>query len=126
MTFRRFTINRLSKSLLALLISFQVVACSSSSSPSNEDITGVIPTLSWVAPSEREDGTPISLSEIAGYRVYYGSSMGSYPNQIDIMDGSAVQANLSSLFPGLYYFVVTTLDTDGRESSFSDEVSIAL
>jgi len=27
---------------------------------------------------------------------------------------------------GRYYFVITTLDTDGRESMFSEEVSITI
>jgi len=172
MTFHRFTIIRLSRSLLALLISLQVVACGSSTveSVNPEESTGgiadLVARLNWIAPSEREDGTPISLSEIAGYRVYYSyladgsladttlpdttlpdttlpdttlpdtaiaydssagsSSAGKYPNKIDIMDSSAVQASLSGLSPGSYYFVVTVIDTDGRESRFSEEVPIAI
>ena len=80
-------------------------------------------TLSWVAPVEREDGTPISMAEIAGYRVHIGPSQGNYTNQIDINDSNTMQATLSNLPAGVYYIVVTAFDTDGRESAFSQEVT---
>jgi hypothetical protein len=70
----------------------------------------------------RADGTPISLADIAGYRVYYGLSEGDYPNRVDIQDGTAEQVTLSSLPAGTYYFVMTTYDLAGRESAFSPAV----
>ena len=79
--------------------------------------------LSWTAPVEREDGTPISMSEIAGYRVYYGTSEGNYPNKLDIADSYNMQATLSNLASGTYYIVLTSYDMDGRESSFSEVVT---
>ena len=83
-------------------------------------------TLSWVAPVEREDNMPISPSEISGYRIYYGTSKGQYPNSIDIDDGSATGYTFTNLTEGSYFFVVTTYDTDGRESKFSTEVVATL
>ena len=77
-------------------------------------------TLSWVAPTEREDGTAISMAEIAGYRVYYGTSEGDYPNQVVVADRTTMQATLRNLETGTYYIVVTTYDTDGRESAYSE------
>ena len=44
--------------------------------------------LSWVAPAEREDNTALSLSAIAGYKVYYGTTQGQCPNSIAINDGT--------------------------------------
>jgi hypothetical protein len=78
--------------------------------------------LAWVAPVARADGSALSLSEIGGYRVYYGTTEGDYPNRIDIADGSADQLTLTDLPPGTYYFVVTTYDTAGRESEYSSGV----
>jgi VCBS repeat-containing protein len=78
--------------------------------------------LSWVAPVEREDNEPISLSEIAGYKIYYGTTQGQYPNNVTINDGSAVDYTFQTFTAGTYYFVVTTIDTEGRESGFSTEV----
>lgn len=132
MTHHRYTMFRISRGLLVLLVLAQVAACGSSTSSSSDagsssgQSAGGIANLNWVAPSEREDGTPISLSEIAGYKVYYGSSVGEYPNQIDITDSSATEVGVTSLSPGRYYFVITTLDTDGHESEFSAEVSITI
>jgi fibronectin type 3 domain-containing protein len=79
-------------------------------------------TVSWIAPVEREDGTPISMSEIAGYRVYYGKSQGDYTRQVDIKKSSVMSATLSNLVAGIYYLVVTTIDDAGRESAFSQEI----
>lgn len=81
-------------------------------------------TLSWVAPAQRSDNiTPLLLSEIAGYRIYYGSAPGIYPNQVNINDGSVVQKTMNNMSPGTYYFVLTTIDMDGRESAFSSMVT---
>lgn len=76
-------------------------------------------SLSWVAPTEREDGSLLSPDEIAGYRVYWGAETENYQNQIN------VEGNTTSIeydFPiGDTFLVVTTIDTDGRESLYSIE-----
>jgi hypothetical protein len=83
-------------------------------------------TMSWVAPAEREDGTPLALSEISGYRIYYGTKSGVYQGQIYIDDGSATQKQLSGIPSGTYYAVVTTIDTEGRESQYSSEIVVTI
>lgn len=80
--------------------------------------TGSI-TLQWTAPVTRSDGTPLQLSEISGYRVYYGTSPGNYPNSIKITNGSLQSATLNGIPVGSYYVAMTTLDTSGLESSYS-------
>jgi len=82
--------------------------------------------LSWVAPVEREDNAPIALSEIAGYKIYYGTTQGQYPNSVTIDDGSATEHTFQNLTTGTYYFVVTTIDTEGRESGLSAEVIMSI
>lgn len=104
--------------LLALSVVLFLVACSggdggSSSSSSSSQ------TLSWVAPSEREDGTGLGLSEIASFRIYYGTEPGIYSETISIDDHSVTQMKFAGIPSGTYYAVMTTVDTDGRESSFS-------
>jgi len=81
-------------------------------------------SLSWTAPSEREDNSPISLSEIAGYTVRYGTTMGQYPNMVTINDGSATSYTFSAFPAGTYYFVLTTIDTEGRESQNSGTATV--
>ncbi len=86
-----------------------------------ENQTGTF-TVSWTAPVARADGSPISLADISGYRIYYGQSSGSYPNSIDVADGTAVTRTVTDLLAGTYYIVMTTYDVDGRESVNSAEV----
>ena len=69
-----------------------------------------------------------STATVKGYRVYYGRTSGSY----DQSRGSGVLVtNPSYTISGLtsgyrYYFAVTAIGTDGRESSYSNEVSKAI
>lgn len=81
-------------------------------------------SLSWTPPVERTDGTALLLSEISGYTVHYGESSGNYTESLMINDGSATSATITNLTPGSHYMVVTTRDTDGRESSYSSETVI--
>jgi len=79
-------------------------------------------TLSWVAPVEREDGTPISMSEISGYRIYYGETDGFYTYEIDVNESDTMQVTLEGMPVGTYYIVVTTIDMEGRESGYSETI----
>ena len=76
-------------------------------------------TLNWTAPVARSDQSPLSLADIGGYRVYYGTVEGEYPNRIDVNDGTAGEVVVNDLPTGTYYFVVTTYDIEGRESEYS-------
>jgi len=79
-------------------------------------------TLTWTAPVARADGAPLSLSEIGGYHIRYGTTAGSYPNTVDVSDGSAQSATVNNLVPGTYHVVMTSYDNSGRESAYSPEV----
>jgi len=67
MTLQGFTLFCLSRSVFVLLMILQVVAFGTGSSSGQG--SSVIANLEWIAPSEREDGSPISLSElrVTGY-----------------------------------------------------------
>jgi len=82
--------------------------------------------LTWVAPTQREDGTPLNPSEIAGYRIYYGTAPGDYQTQITVNDPYATSFTIGGLAPATYYFVMTTIDTDGRESLYSSEIVMVI
>ena len=108
----------------AIFITVQLTACSTEENFGGAGTgTGTISiaSLSWVAPSEREDNTPISLSEIAGYRIYYGTAPGDYQYELEISDAYNDVVDIS-LLQGTYYAVITTVDVDGRESVFSEEM----
>lgn len=82
--------------------------------------------VAWNAPLQREDGSSLALSEIAEYRVYYGTKKGNY-NHVIVVDGnSTLEAKDSSVPAGKYYVAVTTVDSDGRESSYSKEIIVSI
>lgn len=83
--------------------------------------TGVI-ELSWSAPATRTDGEPLALSEIKGYRIYYGAEEGEYIRGADIKDGTAESVTITDVPVGEYYVVMTTLDANGVESDYSGAV----
>lgn len=76
-------------------------------------------TLTWTAPSENIDGTP--LTALSGYKVYYGSTPGIYTS-VDV--GMAISYQVIGLTKGqTYYFAVTAYDANGNESDYSTVVS---
>ena len=119
MAIRNYIKFGLIKSLVILCVILQVSSCSSDGGGTSSL------TVNWIAPVARADDTPLSLSEIGGYRIYYGATAGDYPNQLDIQDGIAQQATLT-IPSGVYYYVITTYDVDGRESVFSIESEITI
>ncbi len=78
-------------------------------------------TLSWVAPTMREDGS--ALINLAGYRIKYGTSAGSFPNQLQISNPGITSCVIENLPPGTYYFTATAYDANGNESRQSAIVS---
>jgi len=121
MAFRKFMGTKFTKGLIVLFIILQLAACS------NEDSEGMgTVTVYWTAPLARADETtPLSPAEIDGYRVYYGKVSGDYLNQLEIIDSTTQEATVTAT-RGLYYFVFTCFDTDGRESGYSKEFSIRI
>lgn len=78
-------------------------------------------TLSWTPPTQNVDGTP--LTDLAGYRIYYGTTLGSYNNQLVIDNPGVTSVVVENLTPGTWYFVSTSVDSEGVESTFSNPLS---
>ena len=78
-------------------------------------------TLSWNAPTQRTDGTP--LVDLAGFRVYFGSSAGDLRYVIEVRDPGARSALVEDLTIGTWYFAATAYDTSGAESNRSKTAS---
>jgi len=76
-------------------------------------------TLSWTPPQENTDGS--TLTDLAGYKVYYGTSSGSYPNRISIDNPGITTYVVEGLSPNTYYFTATAVNSTGVESDFSNE-----
>lgn len=79
--------------------------------------------LNWIAPVARSDDSPLLMSEIAGFIIYYGNSSGNYANMVTVNDSYRTSTTINGLPAGTYYLVMTTRDTEGRESTYSSEIS---
>lgn len=76
-------------------------------------------TLSWTPPTQNEDGN--SLADLAGYKFYYGTVSGTYPDSVRIDNPGIASYIIEELTPDIYYFVATAINGSGVESSFSNE-----
>jgi hypothetical protein len=80
-------------------------------------------TLSWDAPTQNADGTP--LLNLQGYRIHYGTTP-QVPSVIDVDNPGLTAYVVENLGAGTYYFAVTAYNSMGVESSLSPEVSTTL
>ena len=78
-------------------------------------------SLSWVAPTENTDGTPIS--GLAGYHMTHGNSAGAMTATVTVADASETSYVVSGLAPGTYYFTVVAYNSLGVDSGDSNTVS---
>ena len=130
--------SRFTKALLITIIVAQTVACGggsgsgggNSSSGNNVSDSVVVPTgsvtLGWTAPTTRADGTPLSLADIDGFRIYYGESAGDYTDSVEVADGTAQTVTVNDIPVGTYHVAITAFDANGSESGFSSEIPMTV
>lgn len=78
-------------------------------------------TLSWTPPTQNTDGT--ALTNLAGYRVSYGTSTSALTQTIQIANAGASAHTINNLAPGTYHFAVRAYNSAGAESASSNVVS---
>ena len=79
-------------------------------------------TVSWTAPAADING----MSNVAGYRIHYGSAAGSLNHVIDVDNAAAASFTVGDLAPGVWYFAVTDYDADKIESALSGVVQVTI
>jgi hypothetical protein len=77
--------------------------------------------LSWVAPTENSDGSP--LTDLKGFKIHYGTESQNYTGSISVDNPSLTTYLVSTLPAGKYYFAVTAYNSAGLESDPSDEIA---
>lgn len=77
----------------------------------------VVGVLAWNPPTNTAG---FDFTEVAWYKVYYGTSSGSYFSSINV--GNVTSVDTFNLPAGTYYMAVKAYDMAGRESDFSAEV----
>jgi len=75
-------------------------------------------SLSWTPPTRNTDGT--SLTNLAGYRVSYGTSAEALTQTIQIANPGVTRYTVTGLAPGAYHFAVRAYTTGGTESANSN------
>jgi hypothetical protein len=78
-------------------------------------------TLSWAAPDQNTDGS--ALTNLAGYRIYFGTSANDLNQVIDIANVGLTTYVVDDLSTGTYYFSIRAYNTTGVESALSNIVS---
>jgi hypothetical protein len=76
-------------------------------------------TLSWNPPTERTDGSRLTL---AGYRIVYGTSSRIYRYSVRLTNPGLMRYFIDGLTSGTWYFAIIAIDQNGRESAPSAEV----
>lgn len=84
----------------------------------NAPATAGSATLSWQAPVQYTDGSPLSSSSLGAYRIYRGTSASNLSRVAEV-DGRATSFVVQNLPAGTHYFAVTAVTTEGAESGRS-------
>ena len=77
--------------------------------------------LIWTAPTKNENGT--ALTNLAGYKVRYGTSVGALTQLLDITDPATTSVTISGLVAGTWYFTLASYTNTGVESAQTAAVS---
>jgi putative Ig domain-containing protein len=78
-------------------------------------------TLSWVPPNENTDGS--DLMNLAGYRIYYGTSSSDLNQVQQISNPGVTSGVVENLTPAKWYFSVRAYSATGTESPASNIAS---
>ena len=78
-------------------------------------------TLSWIAPTTNEDGSP--LTDLGGYRLFYGATSGAYTDVVDVGNVLTYVWDVGEQEGNTLYFNATAYDLNGNESIYNGEVS---
>lgn len=91
--------------------------------PSPTPGTGIA-KLSWSAPTQNDDGS--ALTNLTGYRIYYGTSPGDLGQRLEIENPGATMAEVPGLATGTWYFAMTSVNAAGVESARTHAISMSL
>lgn len=78
-------------------------------------------SIDWVPPTENTNGS--ALTDLAGVRIYYGTSASALSRSVQVSNASARTYTLSGLTAGTWYFGLEAYTTTGVASGLSSIVS---
>lgn len=77
--------------------------------------------LTWTPPSQSADGS--TLSDLASYRIRWGTQTGDHPNVLDINNPGLASYVIDGLAPASYFLTISAVDNSNNESQPSNEAS---
>ena len=92
--------------------------------PTSTTTSSSVVTLGWIAPTQNNNGTPIT--DLAGYKIHYGTASQDYTQVVSITNPSLSRYVLDSLASGTYYFAISSYNSQGLESPLSGEITATL
>jgi hypothetical protein len=105
-----------------------ILSCSNASESVSGSVDVTINTtgygtalLSWTPPTENTDNSP--LTDLAGYRIYYGTTSHDYTETITINDPMATSYLIENLSSSDWFFAITSFNSLGIESEYSEEAT---
>jgi hypothetical protein len=90
-------------------------ATSNIASPSAQGTSVGSATLVWSPPTENTNGS--MLTNLAGYKIYFGRSTSALTEVIDVKSASISSYVVDKLVSGTYYFALSAYNAAGVESA---------
>jgi hypothetical protein len=79
-------------------------------------------TLTWSAPTEKENGEILLSEELAGFQIFYGPIDNPYENVVSVDSPYSTSFTIDGLNTGVYAFSIVAIDNAGRASLFSNSI----
>jgi len=93
---------------------------SSSSGVSNVPKGDGTALVSWTPPTENTDNS--TLSDLAGFKIHYGTFPGEYEEAITINNPGLTSYLIEDLGASDWFFAMTAFNSSGIESAYSEEM----
>ncbi len=104
------------------------VACVPGGPGGEDSVTGPVNgeasvTLAWDAPAQDEEG--YELDDLEGFRLYHATEEPLRPEDAEVTElGAETRHTVEDLDPGIHYFAVSAVDSNGNESRLSEVLSV--
>jgi Putative Ig domain len=80
--------------------------------------------IDWISPTKNTNGSP--LTDLAGVRIYYGTSAANLSHMVQISSSTQTSYTLGNLTAGTWYFGGVSYTTTGAQSAMSHVVSMSV
>jgi hypothetical protein len=91
--------------------------------PGTGTTSGATAVLSWTIPTTRANGSPLAMSELAGYEIYVLAESTGQSSVITVDGGGTSSYTLTGLAADTYHFSMAAKDSAGNLSELSGVVS---